>query len=315
VWAHAWDAEFTEALGGDGPRATPAWDDGRVFALGALGELRCLDAITGALVWRKNILHENGAANLTYGVSASPLMVDDLLVVAPGGDPSRSVMAYEKRTGTVRWRALEDEAAYSSPMRVTLAGEAQLLVALQQRVVGLEPATGRLLWEFPWVVLQRNRNIAQPLLLSSNRFFLSAGYGTGCVAVEVQRAPTGFHTREVWRNKSLKNKFTSSVVHDGFIYGLDEDILTCLDATTGARRWKDGRYGYGQMLLAGEHLVILSGSGELALVRARPDGFEEKARFPAIHGKTWNHPALASGRLLVRNAVEMACFDVRMPRP
>ena len=139
---------------------------------------------------------------------------------------------------------------------------------------------------------------------------LSAGYGTGCVTVEVNQNETGFTTREVWRNKNLKNKFTSSVFLNGYIYGLDEDLLTCLDAHTGRREWKEGRYGYGQLLLAGEHLIILSGEGELALVKAAPVGPTELARFQAIRGKTWNHPVLAGGRLLVRNAVEMACFDV-----
>src|SRR6185295_7984634 len=145
------------------------------------------------------------------------------------------------------------------------------------------------LWEFPWVVLQGNRNIAQPLLLGGDRVLLSAGYGTGCVAVEVQKTKSGFTAEELWRNKFLKNKFTSSVFWNGFIYGLDEDILTCLDAATGERKWKEGRYGYGQLLLASGHLVVLTGAGELALVNATPDAHHELARFQAIHGKTWNH--------------------------
>ena len=139
---------------------------------------------------------------------------------------------------------------------------------------------------------------------------LSAGYFTGCTGVEVVRTETAFTARELWRNKSLRNKFTSSVLHDGCIYGLDEDNLVCLDAATGARQWKGGRYGYGQALLASGCLVVLCGDGQLALVRATPARHEELARFPAIRGKTWNHPALAGGWLLVRNAAEMACFEV-----
>jgi outer membrane protein assembly factor BamB len=312
LWAQVWDAEFKETLGGDGPRATPAWDEGRVYALGAMGEFRCLDAVSGRLLWRKNILTESGAHNLTYGVSASPLVVDDRVIVAPGGRPGKSVVAYDKRSGQPVWTSLDDSAAYSSPMLVSLAGQRQLLVATKHRVVGLEVDRGKLLWEFPWVVLEGNCNIAQPVLLSSNRFLLSAGYGTGCVAVEVDRSAAGFVARERWRNKYLKNKFTSSVFWQGHVYGLDEDILTCLDAATGRRQWKDGRYGYGQLLLASGHLVVLCGNGDLALVKATPERHEELARFPAIHGKTWNHPAIAEGRLLVRNAAEMACFDLRL---
>ena len=148
------------------------------------------------------------------------------------------------------------------------------------------------------------------MLFRSNRLVLSAGYGTGAVGLELQRTDKGFTAQERWRNKFLKNKFTSSVLHNSHLYGLDEDILVCLDAETGERRWKDGRYGYGQVLLASGHLIILCGDGDLALVQALPDRHVELARLPAIKGKTWNHPALAGGKLLVRNAIEMACFDL-----
>lgn len=297
LWAHSWPAEFTEPLGGDGPRATPAYDASRVYFLGALGELRCLAAADGKLLWRAN----EGTANLTYGVSASPLVVNDKLVVV-----SEHVIAYDKITGKPLWTFSKERPAYSSPMLVTLAGRQQLLVVGKTRAMGLSVDDAKLLWDFPWVVLQGNRNIAQPLILSSNRLFLSAGYGTGCAAIEV--TPQG--AREVWRNKSMKNKFTSSVFWQNHIYGLDEDMLTCLDAATGQRKWKDGRYGYGQLLLASGYLVILCGDGDLAFVKADPESRQEFLRIRAIEGKTWNHPAIEYGKLLVRNAVEMACFQV-----
>jgi outer membrane protein assembly factor BamB len=193
---------------------------------------------------------------------------------------------------------------------VNLAGRRQLLIATEKRMVGLAIEDGKLLWEHPWVVKLGNRNIAQPVILSSNRFFLSAGYGTGCEVVEITKSDAGFSARTVWKNTYLKNKFSSSVFWQGYIYGLDEDMLTCLNADTGERQWKDDRYGYGQLLLAEGYLIVLSGEGELALVKASPERHIELARFPAIHGKTWNHPAIADGKLLVRNAVEAACFDV-----
>jgi outer membrane protein assembly factor BamB len=108
----------------------------------------------------------------------------------------------------------------------------------------------------------------------------------------------------------MKNKFNSSVLHEGFVYGLDEGILTCLNVETGERKWKGGRYGYGQLLLASGHLIVLTDDGELVLVRATPEKHEEVAKFPALEGKCWNYPALANGRLLVRNANEMACYDI-----
>jgi outer membrane protein assembly factor BamB len=177
----------------------------------------------------------------------------------------------------------------------------------------LDPDDGKVLWEFPWKV-QNDNAIAQPIIVSTNRFVLSAGYGTGSALIEVSEAQGKWSVHEVWRNKSLKNKFTSSVYWNGFIYGLDEEILTCLDATTGERKWKEGRYGYGQPLLASGHLVILSATGELALVKADPGAYVELSRFQAIKGKTWNHPAIGDGKIFVRNASEMACFDISPAR-
>jgi outer membrane protein assembly factor BamB len=303
LWIQTWPAEFQEPLGGDGPRATPAYEHGRIYVIGAIGELRCLDAASGQLLWRRDVLTENHAENLTYGISASPLILGDRLFVSAGS----CAVAYNKETGAPIWNFRGEQAAYSSPMLF----DGYLLVVGRSRALGLQTDSGKLLWEFPWVVLQGNRNIAQPVILSSNRFFLSAGYGTGCAAVEVTRKDSSFVARELWRNKLLKNKFTSSVFWNGFIYGLDEDMLVCLDASTGQRRWKEGRYGYGQLLLAGGHLIILSGDGELALVRADPAAHHEVARFSVIQGKTWNHPAIEDGLLLVRNSFEMACFDLR----
>ena len=310
LWSLRYPAFFNESMGGEGPRTTPTWDEGRLYALGATGEFHCLDATTGKVLWHKNILADNQAQNLTWAQSASPLIVEEKVIVCPGGPGGKSVVAYHKITGERIWNSLGDEATYSSPMLVTLAGQRQLLVAVLDRVVGLKVEDGTLLWEFPWTVQMNNRNIAQPLMLGTNRFLLSAGYGTGCAAVEVARTDQGFAARELWRNKNLKNKFTSSVFREGHVYGLDEDILTCLDAGTGERKWKEGRYGYGQVLLAGGLLVILCGEGDLALVKAAPEQHVEFCRFPAINGKTWNQPAIGGGRLLVRNVVEMACFEI-----
>jgi outer membrane protein assembly factor BamB len=310
IWTNGWQARFEESFGGEGPRSTPTYDEGRVYALGALGELRCLEGGTGKLVWSQNVLTRHNAPVPTYGVAASPVIVDDKLIVLTGAGHGQSVVCLDKHTGQSLWSALDDVTGYSTPMIFTLAGERQLIVCADTRTVGLRLEDGKLLWEYPWRVLHNQLPIAQPVLLGTNRFLLSAGYFTGCAAVEIGRTETGLVARTLWSNKHLKNKFTSSVFWQGCIYGLDEDILTGVDAATGERRWKEGRYGYGQVLLASGHLIILSGEGELALVKAAPERYEELARFQAIHGKTWNDPAIAEGRLLVRNAVEMACFDI-----
>ena len=310
LWTHEWDEQFQETMGGDGPRATPTWDDGRLFALGAGGELRSLVADTGRLLWRTNILEDAGAGNLTWAMSASPLVVDNMVVVLPGGRAGHSVVAYDADTGDTLWTTLDDVAGYTAPMLVELAGVRQIVVVTAARAAGLRVADGTLLWDYPWVV-SNVPNMAQPIVVGPNRLFISASYGQGSAMVEVTRTGDGLAAREVWRTNRMKNKFSSSVLHEGFIYGLDDNILACMDAETGELVWKGGRYGYGQLLFAAGHLVVLTERGEIALVRATPDGHEEVDRFTAIAGKTWNVPTIADGTLFVRNTTEMAAFDIR----
>jgi outer membrane protein assembly factor BamB len=309
IWTHGWDAEFKESMGGDGPRATPTWEAGRLWALGAEGDLICLEAKTGKVNWSKNILSDNGAQNLQWGMSGAPLIVDDKVVVLPGGKSGKSVVAYNKLTGAPIWRSLSDTQAYVSPMLVTLAGKRQIVVVTANRIVGLAPEDGTLLWESSWNT-DMGINISQPIVIDANRFFISSGYGKGAALVEVSASGGGLAARKVWENTSMKNKFNSSVVYEGNVYGLDEGILTCVDVKTGERRWKGGRYGYGQVILASGHLIVITDTGELVLAKATPEKHTELARFSAIEGKTWNYPAIAGGRLLVRNQTQMACFDV-----
>ncbi len=316
VWAHKWQAKFEEPIGGEGPRATPTYDEGKIYALGGRGEFRCLDAASGKTIWKHDIIVENGGEVLTYGIAASPLIVDDKVIVTAGGSNKKSVIAYNKETGALLWHVLDDKQSYTSPVITTLAGKRQILNVSFTRVMGLDPSDGKLLWQYPWHVGNEQTPIAQPIIVATNRIVMSAGYATGCMEIELTSTGNELAPQMLWKNKNLKNKFTSSIYWNGFIYGLDEDILTCLDANTGERKWKDGRYGYGQVLLTvnpqshDAQLIVLSGSGELALVKADPNAFEELARFQAIEGKTWNYPAIADGRIFVRNAVEMACYDL-----
>lgn len=308
LWTQKWNAEYTDSTG-DGPRATPTWDQGRLYALGATGELRCLDANSGAVVWGKNILNDNQSKNLPWAQAASPLIVDDKVVVLPGGANGKSVVAYNKMTGAPVWKVLDDPQAYVSPMLVELAGRRQIVVVSSYRVVGLAPENGALLWSYSWDT-DNGINVSQPVVVDRNRFFISSGYGKGAALVEVKGSGNSYTASTVWENKNMKNKFNSSVLHNGYVYGLDEGILVCLDVNTGERKWKDGRYGYGQVVLAGNHLIVTSDQGDVALVNASPDKYTEVARFTALSGQTWNYPAIANGKLLVRNSNEMAAFDI-----
>ena len=308
-WKQGWSALYSDSTG-DGPRSTPTWDDGRLYALGATGELRCLNAKTGAVVWGRNILSENGAKNLQWAQSASPLIVDDKVIVLPGGGGGKSVVAYNKMTGTPVWKSQDEPQAYVSPMLVTLGGRRQILVVSSNRVFGLAPENGTLLWAHTWDT-DMGINVSQPIVVDNNRFFISSGYGKGAALIELTGSGDKFTARTVWENINMKNKFNSSVLHEGHVYGLDEGILSCVDVNTGTRKWKGGRYGYGQVILASGHLIVLSETGELALVKAAPDQFTEVAKFKALEGKTWNYPAIAGGTLLVRNANEMAAYNLR----
>jgi outer membrane protein assembly factor BamB len=305
VWTNSWRAHFQESMGGPGPRATPAWHGGKVYALGAEGELRCLDAASGKPVWSRNILKDNRASNLQWAMAAAPLVVEDKVIVLPG----KSVAAYDRLTGQPVWTALDDRQSYTSPMLVTLAGQRQLLIVSARRAMGLTVEDGRLLWEYPWQT-SYDINAAQPLVIGENRFYISAGYGHGAAVVEITRNGERFQARTVWENTRMKNKFNSAVLYEGHVYGFDEAILACIDATTGEQKWKGGRYGYGQLLLASGHLIITSETGDVVLVKATPERHQELARFRALDGKTWNTPAIAGGKLLVRNTREMACYRI-----
>jgi hypothetical protein len=243
-------------------------------------------------------------------MAASPLIAGDAVIVLPGGAGGKSVAAYDRRTGKRLWTALDDKQAYVSPMQVTIGGVPQFLVVSAKRLAGLTLDRRQVLWEFPWVT-SHDVNAAQPIVIGENRVFYSSGYGSGAVVLELTRAGERFEVREVWRNIRMKNRQSSSVLRDGFIYGLDEGILACLDAATGELKWKGGRYGHGQLLLAGDHLVVITEEGELILVAATPQKLQEIARVPALDGQTWNVPAFADGILLVRNTKEMAAFDLR----
>jgi outer membrane protein assembly factor BamB len=308
LWKQGWNALYSDETG-DGPRATPTWDDGRIYALGATGELRCLDAKSGSVIWGRNILSENQAENLTWAMAGSPLVVDDKVIVMPGGRGGKSVVAYNKMTGAPVWKSLDDGAAYVSPMLATLSGRRQVIIVSGSRVLGIAPEDGSLLWSHPWDV-NYGINVSQPVVVGPNRLFVSSGYGKGAALLEITGSGKSFTAKALWENVNMKNKFNSSVVYQGHAYGLDEGILTCVDVNTGERKWKNGRYGYGQVLLASGHLIVMAESGELVLVRATPQQHTEVARFQAIQGKSWNIPAIAGGKLLVRNATEMAAYNI-----
>jgi outer membrane protein assembly factor BamB len=224
----------------------------------------------------------------------------------------QSLAAYDCETGRRVWQAGKDKASYGSPLLAKLAGVRQILLFTAAGVAAHELETGQLLWSYPWSNAERT-NCSQPLpnVGSDDQVFISTGYGQGCALLRVESSSEPPWPVQLQKeSRDMKTKFTTPVLHRGYIYGLDDGILECVDPQTCRRRWKDGRYGHGQILLAGDLLLVQTEKGPVVLVEPTPEGLRELGSFPALSGKTWNNPALAGRYLLVRNDHEAACFDL-----
>ena len=310
VWAHRDAARFWESNAGAGPRATPTLHDGYVYAFGATGILNALDAGDGAVLWSRNAGVDTDTKVPGWGFASSPLVVGDMVIVAASGH----LVAYDAATGAKRWLGPAAGASYSSPQLLTIGGVAQILLAGAQGVTSAAPADGKLLWKHSWPTASR---IMQPALTADGDVLFTSGDGMGGIGlrrIAIAHGPDGWTTEERWTSTGLKSNFNDFVVHEGHVFGFNGGILACLDVKDGNRKWKGGRYGAGQLVLLRDQglLLVLSEEGELALVKAASDQFTELARFPAIEGKTWNHPVLVGDRLLVRNDSEMAAFRLSL---
>lgn len=316
IWTHADPVRFSEALGGDGPRATPTFTGGKLVTLGATGLLNCLDAATGKKLWQTNILTDAAAGNLSWGMAGSPLVVEGLVVVNPGGTDGKSVIAYDLETGARRWSAGNEKASYCAPRLATLDGVEQILVFHAHGLTSYAPETGTPLWQFPW----ENGslvNAAEPIPLDGKRVFLSCGYSQGSACLDVSAAGQRWDARKLWTTNRYRLKFSDGIPDNGFIYGLDENRLACLDLATGKLTWKGPVFGYGQLLRAGNTLLVLAENGEVALVEFDPKKFRERCRFRALpDATTWAHPVIAERCLIVKNNEALRCYQLsESPKP
>jgi outer membrane protein assembly factor BamB len=310
LWTHSYPARCDSAEAGIGPRSVPTLAAGRVFATGGTGILTCLDLATGTKLWSHDLVKEHQAAQPQYGFSVSPLALEEKVIVCAGGPNGHSVVAYESATGKLLWHGGNAIAGYSSPVLARLAGAPQVLIYQGFGLSAHDPGTGTVLWEFPQ---PSGPNVALPLVIGSNQVLISTGYGVGSRLVKVDRGQDGAWKAElVWKSIRLKSKFANPILLDGFVYGLDDGALVCLDPRDGQWRWKATRYGHGQMLLVAGRLLIMAENGEVALAEPSPERFRELTRFRALESRTWNPPALAGELLLVRNDLEAACY--RLPR-
>jgi outer membrane protein assembly factor BamB len=346
LWVHEDNGRFDEAMGGVGPRATPTFADGRIYALGALGRLNCLDAATGDVVWSHDIKNDGQGAAPYWGFSSSPLVVDGNVIVFAGGGgamshgsgnnpegddakqgdaaqpadekpaDAKTLLAYDAATGALAWQAKSGTHSYSSPQAATIDGVQQVLFLSDAELAAFDPATGEVLWKLPTNGDPgRSTPSLQPMLLGDSIVLASFNMDSGVVRASVSREGDAWKLTAPpapWPSRAIKPFFNDFVRVGDTLYGFDGKIFCSFDAATGERNWKQGRYGSGQVLLIADQpvLLVISEQGEAVLVAADPQKHRELGRFQAIEGKTWNHPTVVRGRLYVRNADEMACYDL-----
>lgn len=329
VWAHSdsvrWDPIGSGAFGGIGPRATPTIYGQRVITQGATGIVNCLDALTGKVIWSHDTLAENQAGNIMWGKAGSPLIVPreedgEVVVISVGGTDGRSLVAYDLESGKTIWSGGVRRSSYASPVLTELLGQKQIISVNEYFVTSHRVDDGTILWEHPWPGnSDTNATCSQPIPLSGDRVFLSKGYGIGSSLLQLSRADNGsIQVNPLWQpevKQVMKTKMGNVVVHDGHIYGLDASLIECIEISTGRKRWKKRRtpaIGHGQIILIGETILVLSESGEVILVEASPKKYQELTSmrvFPEDQ-VTWNNPAFSAPYLLVRNAQQVACFEL-----
>ncbi|MEP6635436.1 MAG: PQQ-binding-like beta-propeller repeat protein [Acidobacteriota bacterium] len=306
VWATPHGGAFRNDRG-DGPRGTPTVEGDRLYALGGNGDLSCLDSKTGKVIWTMNVLEKFSGSNITWGISESPLIVGEKLLVNPGGRGA-SIVALNKKDGALLWKSQSDRAGYSSGIPVQIGNTTQVVFFTNQRVVGLDVKDGKLLWEYAHPA-NDVANVATPVV-RGNRIFISSDYGTGAGLVEIK---ADGKAQEVYFTKDMRNHHSSSILIDDYLYGFSSSILTAMKFDTGEVAWRDRSVGKGSMVYADGNLYCLSENGVVGLVEASPTGYREKGRFRISQESlpTWTHPVVAGGRLYLRDQDTIYAYDVR----
>jgi outer membrane protein assembly factor BamB len=295
---------------GSGPRGTPTVDGSRVYALGSSGNLACLDAATGKPVWQINVLKQFGGGNPNWGLSESPLIDGEQLIVNAGGSGA-SVVALNKNNGQVIWKSQSDEAGYSSAMVAVTGGIRQYVLLTGEAAIGVRADNGELLWRYD-KVSNRTANIATPIV-RGDHVFLSSDYGTGCALLKLSRQNGGVRAEEVYFNRNMRNHYSSSVLVGDFLYGYSSQILTSMRFDTGEVVWQDRSVGKGQVIYADGKLYLLSEDGKVGLAEATSEGYKEISTF-SIGSRdypTWTLPVIANGKLYLRDQGRVWCYNIR----
>lgn len=309
VWATPHGRRFGNDRG-DGPRGTPTIDGNRIYAFGASGDLTVLDAASGKVFWTVNVLEKFNGSNITWGLSESPLVLADRVLVNAGG-PGASIVAFNKKDGSVLWKSQSDEAGYSSAVVHEGGGLRQAIFFTGQRALGVNVENGHLLWSYSQVA-NRTANIATPIV-RGNRVFLSSDYNTGAALLELLTSEGSVRAREVYFTREMRNHHASSVLVGDFLYGFSAAILTAMRFDTGDVAWKDRSVGKGSLVFADDRLYLFSENGVVGLAEANPTAYREHGRFQIRTGRlpTWAHPVVSGGKLFIRDQDTIYAYDVR----
>ena len=316
IWSHEDKSRFWDVVSGAGPRATPTFYTGKLYTFGGSGRLNCLDAASGRLIWSRDVAVDADVKPPPWGFSSSPLVAQGVVTVFIGGTKEskkeKGIVAVDAATGEKKWSGGQGMHSYSSPQLFTSGGEQQILMVSDYGLEAFEPATGKLLWDHKWY-LDGIFRVCQPHIIGDSQILIGTGMGNGTRLLTIAKSGDKWQITENWTSKDLKPYFNDFVSKDGYLYGFDDSILVCIDLATGKKTWKKGRYGHGQVLLIGDQgllIITTEETGEVVLAEPSPKDLVERGKIQALPGKTWNHPVIAGGKLLVRNGEEMVCFDL-----
>jgi outer membrane protein assembly factor BamB len=310
VWKREIETRLNDPLGGPGPRATPTLEGGGLFVTGATGTFMRLNPLTGEIVWKQDLTAVAQKKAPMWGFAASPLVTGGLAIVYAGGPGDKGLLAFDAATGELRWSAPSAGESYASPQLSMILGEPSVLALSNDGLLLADPSTGRTRLRYEWKFNQYRA--LQPRVIEPDTILLPTPMNAGTRSIRITKTNGQWSAEEMWTSRNLKSDFTDLVTYQGYVYGNDAGIWTCLDLKTGERKWKGGRYGKGQALLleSSALLLIAAEDGQVALVLANPTAYAEVASFKALEGKTWNHPVLIGDRLYVRNAQEAAAYKL-----
>ena len=316
-WRCAIDTIFTDDLGNVGPRSTPTVDGNQVFAISSNGSFAALNCENGSKIWEVDLVSRYSIKVPRRGLTTSPLVLDELVIVHAGGGDGKAIIALNKESGGIVWEVGDAGISNSSPFVTTIAGIRQIVFTVTRDVekdgrkqgvnstISVSPQ-GELLWKGPSLP----GVIAMPVFIAPDKIFVSGSIDDGCVVFQIVPRGDTLAVQEVWKNREMKNHFSSSILYKKHIYGFSKSTLKCLDAATGKRKWRTRGFGKGALIVADDKLLVLSDRGKLALIAASAESFRQLAVAQVLNGKSWTSPTISEGRLYVRNQKEMACYDL-----